>query len=92
MKKFVVFYEAADDLAAKAPPVYPAHVAWVHEFRDQGTLLMLGTFGDPQREGSMAIFSTREAAENFANGDPMVVQGVVRKWILQEWNETLGEI
>jgi len=27
---------------------------------------MLGTFEDPQREGPMAIFRTREAAEEFA--------------------------
>ncbi|HYY04955.1 MAG TPA: hypothetical protein VE997_00155 [Candidatus Limnocylindria bacterium] len=32
-----------------------------------GALLMVGTFGDPQAEGSMAIFSSREAAEEFVD-------------------------
>jgi uncharacterized protein YciI len=92
MKKFVLFYAAGDDLTTKAPPVYPAHVAWLREFRDQGTLLMVGTFGDPQKQGSMAVFSTREAAESFANGDPMVVQAVVKSWEVREWDEMLAEV
>jgi hypothetical protein len=46
---------------------------------------MVGTFADPQTEGSMAIFTTREAAEEFATGDP-----VVRRWELREWNEALA--
>jgi hypothetical protein len=27
MKKYVLFYESADDVTSKAPPVFPAHVA-----------------------------------------------------------------
>jgi uncharacterized protein YciI len=49
-----------------------------------------GTFADPQDEGSMAIFTTREAAETFANGDPFVLNGVVRRWSVREWNEAIA--
>ena len=38
----------------------------------------------------MAIFTTREAAEEFARGDPFVVTGVVRNWQVREWNEVLA--
>jgi uncharacterized protein len=51
---------------------------------------MVGTFGDPQKEGSMAIFTTRKAAEEFAKGDPFVLNGVVRDWHIREWDEVLG--
>jgi hypothetical protein len=54
-------------------------------FHARGLLIMVGTFADPQTEGSMAIFTTREAAEEFATGDP-----VVRRWELREWNEALA--
>jgi uncharacterized protein YciI len=37
----------------------------------------------------MAIFSTREGAEEFAEGNPFVLNGVVRSWTLREWNEIL---
>jgi len=86
---FVLLYESADDVAAKAPPVFPAHKARLDEFQSRGDLLMVGTFGDPQAEGSMAIFLTRAGAEEFAAGDPFVLQGVVKSWQIRQWNETL---
>jgi uncharacterized protein len=88
--KYVLFYESADDVLSKAPAYFPAHSARLNEFHGAGTLLMVGTFGDPQQEGSMAIFTTREAAEQFAKADPFVLNGVVRDWRIQEWNEVLG--
>ena len=87
--KHVLFYEPADDVASKAPAHFPAHKARLDEFHAQGTLLMVGTFGDPQADGSMAIFTTRESAEAFVAGDPFVQHGVVRAWRLLEWNEVL---
>jgi uncharacterized protein len=86
---FVLFYTSADDVAAKAPPVFPAHKARLDEFHARGELLMLGTFGDPQAEGSMGIFRTRAGAEEFAAGDPFVRQGVVKAWHVRQWNEVL---
>ncbi len=37
----------------------------------------------------MAIFTTREAAEEFVRGDPFVLHGVIRAWTVREWNEAL---
>jgi uncharacterized protein YciI len=87
MNKYVVFYEAADDMATKAPPAFPAHTAHIRQFREQGSLLGIGAFANPMTEGSMAIFNSREAAEKFASGDPMVVQGAVKRWVVREWQE-----
>jgi uncharacterized protein YciI len=89
-KKYVLFYQSADDLRSKAPAHFPGHMVRVKEFHGRGALLMLGTFGDPQEEGAMSIFTTREAAEEFAKGDPFVVNGVVRSWKILEWNESLS--
>jgi uncharacterized protein YciI len=85
--KYVVFYESADDVASKTPRHFPAHKARLDEFHGQGTLLMVGTFGNPQEEGSMAIFTSRDAAEAFVKDDPFVLNGVVRGWEIREWNE-----
>jgi uncharacterized protein len=70
--KYVLFYESADDVLARAPAHFEAHAARGQDFHERGLLLMYGPFGDPQREGSMAVFTTREAAEEFARGDPFV--------------------
>jgi uncharacterized protein len=85
--KYVLFYESADDLAAKAPVHFSAHTQWGQGFHDRGVLIAYGPFGDPQLEGSMAVFTSREAAEEFARGDPFVLNGVVRSWQIREWNE-----
>ncbi len=90
MKKYVLFYEAADDVAAKAPLYIAAHCAHWEAFRTNGTLLLIGPFAN-RPEGSMAVFTTREAAEEFAGGDPFVLNGVVREWHIREWSEAIGE-
>jgi len=85
--RYVVLYESADDVLAKAPQHFPAHKARLDEFHARGDLLMVGTFGDPQNEGSMAIFATREGAEEFVKDDPFVLNGVVARYEIREWNE-----
>jgi uncharacterized protein len=85
--RYVLLYTAADDVLTNAPPHFPAHRARLDEFHARGTLLAVGTFGNPQDEGSMAIFTTRESAEEFARDDPFVVNGVVSAWEVREWNQ-----
>jgi uncharacterized protein len=58
LKKYVLLYESADDVASRAVEHFPAHSALWGKFQAQGTLLMIGTFGNPQEEGSMGIFTT----------------------------------
>jgi hypothetical protein len=88
--KFVVLYESAADVGSKAPAHFPAHKARLDEFHARGDLLLVGPFGDPQTEGSMAVFASRAAAEEFVAGDPFVSNGVVRAWQIRQWNEILG--
>jgi len=85
--KYVLLYESADDVLSKAPLHFAAHSARGDEFHAAGTLLLYGAFSNPQDEGSMAVFTTREAAEAFVQGDPFVLNGVVRRWEIREWNE-----
>jgi uncharacterized protein YciI len=84
--KYVLLYESADDVLSKAQAHFAAHSARGQEFHEHGSLLAYG-FGDPQQEGSMAVFTTREAAEEFARGDPFVLNGVVSSWEIRAWNE-----
>lgn len=85
--KYVLLYEAADDVAQKAPEHFAAHSERADDFHARGTLLLIGAFADAQAHGSMGIFTTREAAEEFVAGDPFVLNGVVRNYEIREWNE-----
>jgi len=87
--KAVVFYDSAAGLGGKAPPRVPAHRARGKEFADRGDLLMIGPFANEQQDGAMGVLTTRAAAEEFVRGDPFVFHGVVRNWIIRDWNEAL---
>ncbi|HSO96509.1 MAG TPA: YciI family protein [Acidimicrobiia bacterium] len=88
--KYVLFYESGPDVAATAPAYFPDHRARLDDFHARGSLLMVGTLEDAQANGSMAVFTTRDAAQEFARGDPFVVHGVVARWRVLEWNEILA--
>jgi uncharacterized protein len=87
----VLLYTSAPDVLVKAPAHFPAHKERLDAFHARGDLLLVGTFGDPQQQGSMAIFASREAAEAFVADDPFVREGVVASWELREWNEIYGD-
>ena len=67
---------------------FAAHRARWAEFQASGTLPLIGPYSD--QSGALAVFTTREAAEEFARGDPFVLNGVVRDWSVKEWLEALG--
>ena len=92
MPKYVLFYEPADGVVSKAAEHFPAHSARCDSFYERGEMLMVGTFADPQTDGSMTIFTSREAAEEFLTEDPFIVNGVVRAWRILEWNEVYGRV
>jgi uncharacterized protein YciI len=81
--RYVLFYESGD--LSLAAGNFPAHQATYTEFMARGVLLSLGAFTD--RGGSMAVFTSQEAAEEFAAADPFVTNGVVGKWHIREWHE-----
>jgi hypothetical protein len=85
--KYVLIYDSADDVRTKAPPQIPAHSARLKEFHAKGVLLMGGVYDD--LSGAITIFTTPEAAEEFARDDPFVTQGVVKGWRVIPWREAL---
>lgn len=87
--KFVLFYELAAGGMPKVMENYPAHAARLREFHERGVLLMAGPLGNPA-EGALAVFTVREAAEEFVASDPFVTNGVVGNWRLMEWQEALA--
>ena len=87
--KYVVLYESSEDVLEKAPVHYPEHSRYADRFQAGGTLELIGPFADPQTQGSMAVFNSREAAEEFVAGDPFVLNGVVASWTVRPWNEVL---
>jgi uncharacterized protein len=88
--KYVLIYESPVDMdLEKLRAVFPEHRARWEVFRQQGTLLLIGPLEN--REGALGVFTTQEAAEEFAATDPFVLNGLVAKWRITGWNEALLE-
>jgi uncharacterized protein YciI len=82
----VSFYTVAPGQFGRLREVYPRHRAFLDEFAADGEILMIGPFGDPEKDGSMAIFRSREAAERFSAGDPFVLEGLVADIRIADWS------
>ena len=86
--KYVVTYDLADGAYDLAMQHYPAHRARLDEFHRRGVLLMVVTFAD-EPVGAMAVFTTREAVDEFMADDPFLRHGVVGSHRVREWDEVL---
>ncbi|HUI93022.1 MAG TPA: hypothetical protein VLX68_12310 [Chitinivibrionales bacterium] len=86
----VVFYELGDVTMDRVWEAYPRHKKQVDEYFAKGKIMAIGTFKNPQ-EGSMGIFTDKESAEEFVKTDPFVVEKMVGKVTIREWNVTLEQ-
>ena len=66
--------------------VYPRHKAVVDAFKARGEVIGIGPFADL---GNMGIFRTREAAEEFAKQDPFILEGLIKSFVIHDWNDTM---
>jgi uncharacterized protein YciI len=84
--KTVVIGEGSGASMDAIMEVYPRHKAVVDRFKAEGVVIGIGPFAD---RGNMAIFRTRAAAEAFVKEDPFVLEGLVKSYIIRDWNDTM---
>jgi uncharacterized protein YciI len=65
---------------------YPRHKAIVNKYVTRGEVIGIGPFTD---RGNMAIFKTRAAAEQFVTEDPFILEGLVKSYVIHDWNDNL---
>ena len=93
---FVVFitteYASLQTAMSEAPDDIAAHIARSKMFHERGDLLMGGAFLDQpeERVSTMAVLVSRQVAEEYVQGDPFVLKGMVRTWTVREWANMLG--
>src|SRR5258708_5423196 len=88
---FTTSSNSIDEVKAKFPDAIAAHIARSREFQKKGLLFMSGAFinipGEPLN--TMGVLTSREAAEEYAQGDPFVLNGLVTNWYIKEWANIL---
>ncbi len=87
---FETAYTSLEDALQRAPAEIQSHLARTRDFHARGLLLEAGAFRDPDRPlSTMAILTTREAAEEYAAGDPFMLNGMVTSYSIREWTNAL---
>ena len=83
----VLEYASFEEAVADAPDAIVAHVKRSKELHENGTLLMAGAFVHEGDEplGTMAVTTSRAAAEEYVRGDPFFLNGKMSEWYTREW-------
>jgi uncharacterized protein YciI len=84
--KAVVIGESSGAAMEAIMSVYPRHKAVVDKYISRGEVIGIGPFND---RGNMAIFKTRAAAEEFVTEDPFILEGLVKSFVIRDWNDTM---
>ena len=91
MKHFLLFYDVADDYLERRAQFRSAHLEKAWNASAEGTLVLGGALADPV-DGAVLLFLApdKAAVEAFANADPYVLNGLVTRWRVREWNTVAG--
>ena len=84
--KAVVIGEPSGASMEAITQVYPRHKAVVDAFVARGEVIGIGPFADL---GNMGIFRTRQAAEAFAAQDPFILEGLVKSFVIRDWDDKM---
>lgn len=85
--KIVVIGEPSQGITMETiMAVYPRHKAVLDKYIERGDVVGVGPFSGG---GNMAIFNTRAAAEQFTKEDPFILEGLVKSFVIKEWNDEL---
>jgi uncharacterized protein YciI len=90
---FTTRYKSMEEALANAPDTIKAHLARSKELQKKGKLIMAGALTSKPGEplATMGLFYTREDAEEYAKGDPFVINGMVSDWQIRKWANPLKD-
>ena len=93
MNHYLLIYELADDYLARRAEFRGVHLKMAWEAHARGELMLGGALGEPvDRAILMFKGDTPKVAEDFANGDPYVANGLVRSWSVRPWMTVVGDL
>ena len=84
-------YDLADDYMERRVPLRAAHLAMARAAVDRGDLVLGGALADPP-DTAILLFrgNSSAAAEAFAESDPYVLNGLVKRWRVRQWTTVVG--
>ena len=89
---YLLFYEVGEDYVKRRAEFRVAHLEKAWQASERGELVLGGALANPV-DGAVLLFKgdSPEVAEKFAQADPYVTSGAVKRWYVREWNTVAGE-
>ena len=89
---YLLFYEVGEDYIARRAQFRDAHLGMAWNASERGELVLGGALADPV-DGAVLLFKGDSAAvaKKFAEVDPYVTNGIVKRWYVREWTTVAGE-
>ena len=88
---YILFYKAIEDYVEKRAPYREEHLKYAKAAHERGVLVMGGALSDPA-DGAVLVFKGDEptVAEEFAQNDPYVKNGLITAWHVRPWTVVIG--
>jgi uncharacterized protein len=90
---YLLFYEVSDDYITRRVPLRSAHLNYAGPFVERGELVLGGALANPP-DAAILLFQTVSPTqvEAFAQADPYVKGGLVKRWWVREWTTVVGPL
>ena len=88
---YLLIYELVPDYIERRKEFRQEHLTKAWQACTAGELLLGGALANPV-DCAVLLFQgeTAEVAEKFAETDPYVLNGLVKKWYVREWTTVVG--
>ena len=89
---FLLFYEFVPDYLQRRPPHRAEHLRLAWAAHDRGELILGGALAEPA-DGAVVLFQgpDERAVRAFAEADPYVTAGLVKRWWVRPWTTVVGD-
>lgn len=90
---YLLFYDVVDNYTERREAYRSAHLAHARRAVERGELVLGGALADPV-DGAVLLFRSDSplAPAMFAEADPYVVHGLVKRWHVRKWVTVVGPL
>ena len=88
---FLLLYDVVPDYTERRTAYREEHLALARAAHERGEIVLAGALSDPA-DGAVLVFraDSPAVAEQFAESDPYVMNGLVTRWRVRPWTVVVG--
>lgn len=88
---YILFYKTVENYLEKRAPYREEHLTLLKNANEDGVLVMAGALAEPA-DSAVLIFKGDgpQVAEEFAQNDPYVKNGLISDWHVRPWTVVIG--